>query len=246
MQGGGGFDGLWLLQSWTVPASTCWLDWDAFDRGDLEGFVRPFQTAEQSGPALVGFHDPANALDGSLARYLRITESWRGVNHLTVHPALRRFFPVGDLALPDPPGALVSHTGPAGLPTQLAVRDRDRAWYELWAYRCHGLHVQCRGYNLFAVADDWQGPLYPAEPGAGPIEDWANLMPSLLHPGSLVAPRYRFDPRAEGAARVTPLGADWLTVGAHGFIPGEHIGTLPPGLVPYQILMDRGTLLPVP
>jgi hypothetical protein len=69
-------------------------------------------------------------------------------------------------------------------------------------------------------------------------------MPSLLHPGSLVAPRYRFDPRAERSARVMPLGADWLTVGAQGVIAGEHLGTLAPGLAPYQILMDRSTLLP--
>ncbi|MBD3177203.1 MAG: hypothetical protein GF320_18685, partial [Armatimonadia bacterium] len=127
LQGGGGFDGLWLLQDWVPPGSLCWVDWDAFDRGDLGGFVQPSHSGHRDGDTFVGYHDPTNAIGGSLARYLRITESWRGVNHLMVHPDLRPFVGRGDVALPEPPGELVSHTGPGGLPSQLAVRDRGRA-----------------------------------------------------------------------------------------------------------------------
>ncbi len=45
-QGGGGMDGFWLLQAWVTPSSTCWLDWNVYDRGDLANFVTPHKTGK--------------------------------------------------------------------------------------------------------------------------------------------------------------------------------------------------------
>lgn len=241
LQGGGGLDGRWLLQSWLPPASLCWLDWDAFDRGDPDAFVTPFLTAQQGKGTFVGFHDPGNALDGSMARYLRIDQSWRGVNHLTAHPSLAPYAPFDDVAFPSPTHPKVSHTGPAGMPTQLAVRDRDRAWYEQWAYLGNVSHVQCRGYNLFTRTDDWAGPFHWPERDTPPIADYANLMPSLLTPGELVAPFYRFAPRHEGPAQVEQLGFYRLHAGPAGrFVRRARLDDhgLPRGLALYQVLMD--------
>jgi hypothetical protein len=244
LQGGGGFDGLWLLQDWVPPGSLCWVDWDAFDRGDVDGFVQPSHSGRRADATFVGFHDPTNALDGSLARYLRITESWQGVNHLMVHPGLRPFVNCGDVALPQPAGELVSHTGPGGLPGQLAVRDRGRAYYELWAYRGHGLHVQCRGHNLFTQEDDWQGPIHPAQPGAEAYSDWANPVPSLTRPGLVGAPLYRFDPEAEAGGQIRRLSYDWLRPEIGGFVVERRLDGLPGEHSPMQILMDPAALRP--
>jgi len=244
MQGGGGIDGLWLLQSWNPPASTCWVDWNAWDRDDMVGFIRPFQTAEIGEGTWTAFHDPANALDGSMARYLRITESWRGVNHVTVHPDLLPFAPFADVAFPPPTHPLVSHTGPAGMPTQLAVRDRDRAWYEQWAFLGNGLHVQCRGYNLFTQEDDWHGPFYAPEKDAEPCEDFVNMMPDLRRSGRVFAPFMRFSPTAPPEGRIVGLATYWARVGPDGFIPETQVAGPTPWIVPYQMLLDISLLLP--
>ena len=238
IQGGGGLDGYWLLQSWTVPASTCWLDWNAYERGDLDHFIMPAMTAIRGDGTHTGFHDPANALDGSLARYLRITENWRGVNHFTVHPNLAAYAPFADVAMPPPPQPLMSHTGPAGMPTQLAVRDRDRAWYEEWAYLGDLLHCQSRGYNLFTRRDDWAGPFYSPEKGGAVYEDFVNMMPSLLTPGKLMAPLARFDPKADPGKGVALESTYWLRPGKDRFIV-EGRAWEPGWPMPTQILFDR-------
>ena len=243
IQGGGGLDGYWLLQSWTMPASTCWLDWNAYERGDLDHFVMPAMTAIRGDGTYTGFHDPSNALDGSLARYLRIAEDWRGVNHFTVHPNLAPYAPFSDIAMPPPPQPSVSHTGPAGMPTQLVVRDLDRAWYEEWAYLGNSLHSQCRGYNLFTRRDDWQGPFYPPQKGGAAYEDYVNMMPSLLTPGKLMAPLARFDPQAAPGKSVTVKSAYWLRPGKDRFIV-EGRAWEPGWPMPTQILFDRKLLQP--
>ena len=243
MQGGGGIDGIWALQSWNVPASISWLDWNAYERGDLAHFVVPAMTA-QKGPAAgayVGFHDPCNALDGSIVRYLRITENGRGVNHFTVHPDLAAYAPFTDVAMPPPAHPLVSHTGPAGMPVQLVVRDRDRAWYEEWAFLGNALHTQCRGYNVFTRQDDWAGPFYPPEKGAAAYEDFVNMMPDLVTPGRLMAPLTRFDPRAEPSKTIVGKSTYWLRAGADHFVV-EGMAFEPGWPIPSQILMDIASL----
>ncbi len=243
MQGGGGIDGIWALQSWNVPASISWLDWNAYDRGDMPHFVVPAMTAQKGAGTQVGFHDPCNALDGSLVRYLRITENWRGVNHFTVHPNLAAYAPFTDVAMPPPSHPLVSHTGPAGMPVQLVVRDRDRAWYEEWAYLGNVLHTQCRGYNLFTRQDDWAGPFYSPERDAAAYEDFVNMMPSLVTPGRLMASLTRFDPRAEQSKRLIGKSVYWLHAGADHFIV-EGMAFEPSWPMPSQILFDRRLLKP--
>jgi hypothetical protein len=246
VQGGGGMDGYWLLQSWHPPASTCWLDWNAYQRGDREHFVVPALSAVIDGPKFTAFHDPANALDGSLARYLRITESWRGVTHLTVHPNIAPFAPFADFATPPPTDPAVSHTGPAGMPTQIAVRDRDRAWYEQWAYvGGNVLHTQNRGYNLFSREDDWASRFYPTAKDAEAYTDFANMAPVLTEPGKLLAPLYRFAAREAGPKRTECLGIYRLRVGDNRFIVGRAVSRKPwPGV--FEILFDRTELLAEP
>lgn len=245
-QGGGGMDGYWLMQSWHPPASTCWIDWNAYERGDREHFAVPALSAVTDGPKFTGFHDSANALDGSIARYLRITESWRGVNHLTVHPNIAPFAPFGDFAIPPPTHPVVSHTGPAGLPTPIAVRDRDRAWYEQWAYAGGNvLHTQNRGYNLFSRKDDWASRFYPTEKDAPPYTDFANMAPSLTEPGRLLAPLYRFAARETGPKRTECLGTYRLRVGGDHFVVGRAVSAKSwPGL--FEMLLDRTKLLAHP
>jgi hypothetical protein len=238
LQGGGGVDGHALLQSWVTPASLCWLDWNAYDRGDRTAFVVPSiyrATGSLPGP-FVGFHDSDSALDGSVTRYVRITETYKGILHFSVHPNLLRWASFSDKAIP--PDVEVSHTSPYGLPTQLAVRDRDRGFYEVWAYGApfHGLHVQCRGYNLFANADDWAGPRYPTSTTAAPYTDYANMVPNLLRPGAAIAPLIRWTP-SNGSVAAQSL--HHVTVTPSGFAP---TGTLPSMPVathpPISILWD--------
>lgn len=241
LQGSGGMDGYWLLQSWRPPASCCWLDWNAYDRGDIQRFAVPFKTAVVDGQKFTGFHDPGNALDGSIARYLHITESWRGVNHLTVHPNLAPYAPFADVAFPPPTHPNVSHTASGGMPVQLAIRDRERAWYEQWAYPANGLHVQNRGYNLFTRTDDWSGPLYPTEKNARPYTDFANLAQSLTDPGRMIGSLYRFSATETDAKRIECLGTYWLRAGKDGLIVGKAISTKP-WPTPFQMLFSRKNL----
>ena len=241
VQGSGGMDGYWLLQSWRPPASCCWLDWNAYDRGDIEHFVVPFMAAVVDGQKFTGFHDPSNALDGSIARYLRITESWRGVNHLTVHPNLAPYAPFADVAFPPPTQPDVSHTASGGMPVQLAIRDREFAWYEQWAYPANGLHTQNRGYNLFSRADGWSGPFYPTEKTARPYTDFANLALSLTDPGRIIGYLYRFAATETDAKRVECLGTYWLRAGKKGLIVGKAISTKS-WPTPFQILFSRKNL----
>lgn len=240
VQGGGGMDGYWLMQSWHPPASTCWLDWNAYERGDRQHFAVPALSAVVDGSKFLGFHDPANALDGSIARYLRITDSWRGVNHLTVHPNIAPFAPFSDFATPPPTDPAVSHTGPAGMPTPIAVRDKDRAWYEQWAYvGGNVLHTQNRGYNLFSRKDDWASRFYPTARDAAPYTDFPNMSPSLTQPGGLIAPLIRF--AAQEPERVTTLGTYRLRMGDNCFVVGRALSTkAKPDLM--EILLDRSKL----
>ncbi len=237
-QGGGSMDGYWIMQSWVPPASLSWIDWNAYDRGDYKGFIVPAKVGVKGEGTFTGFHDPSNATDGSMARYLRITESWIGVNHLFVHPNIAAYAPFDDVALPDPTDPRVSHTGPAGLPSQLAVRDKDRAWYEQWAYKGNGLHTQCRGYNLFTRKDDWEGPFCPVEKDAAAYSDYANQAVDLLQPGSLLAMYIQFAPAAATEAeKVKYLGTHRLT-----WTKGRYVVTqilpMPPWPVPFEMLMD--------
>ncbi|MHB0997641.1 MAG: hypothetical protein ACYC27_00225 [Armatimonadota bacterium] len=240
IQGGGGMDGYYMMQSWTYPASTCWVDWSAYDRGDLNGFVKPAMAGKKNGTTLLGFHDPGNALDGSICRYLRITETTRGVNRFTVHPNLLPYATFTDIAMPEPSHPKVSHTGPGGIPTQLVVRDRERAWYEQWAFLGNNLHSQNRGYNVFTRKDDWEGRFNPTEKNPTPFTDYANMVSNLQHPGYLLAPRYRFYNGKNGEIKADMLAIYWLKWSDGEFHVKERLAPiLDRGLPPYQILFDR-------
>lgn len=245
IQGGGGMDGFYMMQSWNYPASTCWIDWNAYDKGDREGFVKPAMQGRNDLNDILGFHDPGNALDGSMCRYLKITGTTRGVNHLTVHPNLMPYAPFSDISMLPPKDPKVSHTGPGGIPTQLAVRDRERAWYEEWAFLGNSLHTQNLGYNVFARKDDWEGPQYPSEKNAPPFKDYANMVPSLLHPGWLLAPMYRFSSDAQGVIKCEMLAVYWLKFVDGHYVIKVKLAPLPdPGLPVFQILLDSRKLFP--
>jgi len=243
-QGGGGMDGYWILQSWNPPASTCWLDWNAYHRGDKKAFIVPALTGEKKDQAFTGFHDPSNALDGSMARYLKITESWRGVNRLTVHPNLMPYSPFTDFVTAEPTHPKVSHTGPAGMPTQFAVRDRDRFWYEQWAYLGNGLHSQNRGYNVFTRKDDWGGKMCPVEKDVEPYEDYANMSPSLTEPGRLMAPHYRFCSKETEPNKCQNQGIHWLRWAGGPYVLERKL-PIPWWPGGFQMLMDRGSFAAV-
>jgi hypothetical protein len=239
MQGGGGLDGIALHAS-PPTQSLYWIDWNAYDAGDLDGMCTVERAATgdfTTNPALpfVAWADPASALDGSIARYVRLDESWRGVTHFFPHPALAPFVAFDDVAVDEHSNVHVSHTGPAGFPTQLAVRDRDRAYFEEWSYvdfwlpgGGSNLHTRNRGYNLFGGVLDWSGPDLPWQQDAAAFTDWANVAPSLTTAGEAIAPRFRFDPTAVGADRVTLLSADHLAVTElGGFSPISSLATTP-------------------
>lgn len=248
-QGGGGMDGFGLFQRWVVPSSTCWVDWNAYERGDMANFVKPHKTGTgRKEGEFVGFHDPTNALDGSLARYIRIDNSYRGVQMLTVHPNLERFAPfAGDPPQPGPTHPLVSHTGSSGVPMQMAARDRERAWYEQWAYLANGQHVQNRGFNLFSRQDDWATPMLPLEKTAAAFDDYANVVPSLTAPGELYGRVYRFFPMPQGAKTPELKGFYHLRMGAGKFgiikemprLHGEGVAVVENA---FQILIDPAWL----
>lgn len=245
IQGGGGMDGYYMMQSWNYPASTCWIGWNAYDRGDREGFVKPAMQGRNDKDDILGFHDPGNALDGSMCRYLRITGTTRGVNHLTVHPNIMPYASFTDVAMMPPKDPNVSHTGPGGVPTQLAVRDRERAWYEEWAFLGNSLHTQNLGYNVFARQDDWEGPQHPSEKNAPPFKDYANMVPSLLHPGWLLAPMYRFSSDAQGAIKCEMLSMYWIKWADGRYVIKVKLAPLPdPGLPVFQILLDAKKQFP--
>jgi hypothetical protein len=109
------------------------------------------------------------------------------------------------------------------------------------------LHTQNRGYNVFARRDDWEGPLYPAEKLAPPFEDFANMVPSLLHPGWLLAPKYRFSSNPQGGIKCEMLAMYWLKWTAGRYVIQVKLGPLPdPGLPVFQILLNSKKLLPPP
>jgi len=220
------------------------VDWNAWDRGDREGFVTPFKQAERGEATWTGYHDPGNALDGSMVRYLWITQASRGVNHLTVHPDLAAWAPFSDVAFEPPSNPLVSHTGPAGLPTQLAVRDRDRAWYEEWAFLGNLLHTRCLGFNVFTQETDWASPELPAESDAEPYEDFVNMVPDLLRPGWVLAPYLRFIAKAEGAARLESRGIWRARVEPNHFAREVSVydAAWP---VPFEMPLDTARILPL-
>jgi len=229
LQGGGGLDGHAILQSWTPPASLCWLDWNAYDRGDRANFVVPaagFQASGAQGGAFVGYHDSSLALDGSMFRYIRVPETLLSVTHFSVHPKLARFASFVDQTVPQAPNQQ-SQTGPGVLPTELVVRDSDRAWYELWAYTSTNLHTQMRGYNVFSNSDDWAGPAYPAMAPAAPYTDYANTVPSLTEPGKLWAPLIRWTPVVGAPGTLDGVSLHYLSVGTNSFLSERTIPQMP-------------------
>lgn len=232
-QGGASFDG-YALNSSPPTQSMYWLDWNAYRRGDGAHFCAVARAASgdfTKGPGpFEAWADPANALDGSIARYLHITETWQGETHLFVHPNLIAFAGFGDIAFPSFSSSHVSHTGPAGWPTQLAVRDQDRAYLEEWAYPGggHGLHTRNRGINLFTSQLDWSGPDYPWQAGSAAFNDWANMAPSFTNPGEVFAPKFTFNPQVSGAAQITLISADRLRANpGGGFTVVSRLNTLP-------------------
>lgn len=235
MQGGGGLDGYALVQSWNSPASLCWVDWNAYDRGDKVGFVKlaaTYQAIGMAGSSYVGFHDPDSALDGSIIRYLRITEAFRGVTHIAVHPNIAAFASFTEQTVPQ--DIEHSHTGAGGAPSGLSVRDKDRAIYEVWAYTTTRLHIQNRGYNLFSNSDDWAGPRFTSSLTDAPYQDYANLMPSLTMPGKYWAPLITWTPAAYG---VEGQRVHFLSLGANALISEANVSPLPiPSHTPSQIL----------
>ena len=100
---------------------------------------------------------------------------------------------------------------------------------------------------MFTRRDDWEGPFYSAEKKAPPFKDFANMAPSLLHPGWLLAPMYRFSSDATGAIKCEMQAMYWLKWMAGRYIIQVKLGPLPdPGDPASQILFDRKKLLPPP
>jgi len=243
--GGGGLDGFALVgcegrypwPQFEAYESLCWVNWTAAARGDWANFVTFAPGLVGSPPGqlpFVAFHDPSNALDGSLARYMRIPDTWRGQNHLTYHPNLLPYVTTADVAIPPLTDPLLTHTGPAGLPTQLVVRDQDRAFYETWAINGHKLHTQVRGYNVFSCSDDWAGPLHGGTTSTAPYSDYANMVPDLLRPGFLLGPLLNWNPANRGIGLV---GVYWLGFAdGQGSFAQESLVSDPGGWTPTQIL----------
>jgi hypothetical protein len=226
LQGGGGLDGRALVQSWTPPASHCWVDWNAYDRGDLVNFAQPtagHQGSGAQGSTFIGYHDPASSLDGSLVRYLRVTEEYSGITHFMVHPSLSRFASFTDQAVPAAVNRQ-SQTGPSAPPTEFVVRDLDRAWYELWALNGTHLHTQMRGYNVFANEDDFATTAYPSTAPAEAYTDYANTAPSLTEPGHVWAPLIQWTPNTSGAVGQS---LRYLSVGTNSFTSTKTIDPMP-------------------
>jgi hypothetical protein len=226
VQGGGGLDGHALIQSWVIPASLCWLDWNAYDRADRAAFIvkSAYQSAGGQGGAFAGFHDSDSSLDGSVIRYLRITETLKGITHFTVHPNVAAFAGFTDQTVPA--DVDYSQSGPYGMPTELAVRDLDRAFYEVWAYGASGLHVQTRGYNLFDNTDSWASTRYPASTSSAPYTDYANMVPSLTEPGIAIGPLIQWTPSNRGIAS---QGLHRVKVGENALVK---VATLPAMPIP--------------
>ncbi|MHB1460783.1 MAG: hypothetical protein ACYC1M_05845 [Armatimonadota bacterium] len=194
VQGGGSIEGLWLLQSWINPASLTWIDWSAYHKGDMSAFATPCYQSTRNGTKFEGFHDPTVSLDGSLMRYLYITETYRGVNRFEPVPALKQEASFQRHEIPLPPNPKLSETGPDRLISQLAHRDRDLAWYEIWAYGSSSLHQQTRGYNLWTQQNDFLGP--PATDLVdGPAHTaLVNLGVDLVDPGRTAGLSATFNP----------------------------------------------------
>lgn len=194
VQGGGSIEGLWLVQSWINPASLTWIDWSAYHRGDTAGFATAGYQATRNGTKVEGFHDPTLSLDGSLMRYLYITETSRGVNRFEPVPALKQEASFEQHVIPPPDNPKLSETGPDRMNSQLAHRDRDLAWYEIWAYGSNSLHQQTRGYNLWTQQNDFLGP--PATDLVdGPAHTaLVNLGVDLVDPGRTAGLSATFNP----------------------------------------------------
>lgn len=227
--GGGGTDGRWMMFSWTVPSSICWLNWNAYEKGNLEDFFVPSYEAE--GP--LSYHDASNSLDGSLARYIRFNSNSKiGVTALTVHPELKAFVS-SDLAqevtIPEEAyfednyiryaergfrAQFYSQTGPGGFGSILAVRDVDRLIFELWDYSGPLAHNQNLGFNLFNEKVDWIGTFHSTTSGASSFVDIINLVPSLKERGKSFGQVYTFappnSPGTSTCANTSTAGAIWM------------------------------------
>jgi hypothetical protein len=129
------------------------------------------------------------------------------------------------------------------MPTQLVVRDLDRAWYEQWAYLANCLHTQDRGYNLFTRQDDWEGKFCPIETDAAPYTDFANMTPSLLYPGKLMAPLYRFSAKLPDPQRCQYLATYRLRWEKGCYVVEEKVSGPPAAAPPFQVLFDRSRLI---
>ena len=232
IQGGGSIEGLCLLQSWIIPASQTWIDWHAFHKADLAGFAKAGYKAVRSSNGFEGYHDPSLSLDGSLVRYLYITENQRGVTRFEPAPDLGRDAPFTRYEIPQLDNPNLSQTGPDRLNRQLAIRDRDVAWYEVWAYGSHHLHVQTRGYNLWTHQNDYlsqqasdklDAPGHTAQLNLGvdiadvgrTIGSMATFNPKFRTPGELIAHgqhvmRYHADTHRLQLGRKLPRGV-WRT-----------------------------------
>lgn len=213
-----------MLQSWNCPGSLSIVDWSG-----LMPSVRAWKHGVgRMGGVMRGYHDPCLSLDGAVARWLEIDQRWLGYNIIASrrrpHDMIRcDMTPEGCQGL--------SQTGPAGLPTQMAVRDADRAMIEYWAYRSHGQHACLAGINLWTGAIDWVGARSDL-PAAPHWEAYANVIPDLQTPGEGFACRFRF---ASGQPPV-PLGWRRIRRGRDQLIPmselrgGEH-------MPPIQVLL---------
>ncbi len=194
VQGGGSIEGLWLVQSWINPASLTWIDWSAYHRGYMAAFATASYQATRDGTKFEGFHDPTLSLDGSLMRYLYITETYRGVNRFEPTPALLQEASFERHEIPMPTNPKLSQTGPDRLNSQLAHRDRDLAWYEIWAYGSHNLHQQTRGYNLWTQQNDFLGPPATDLVGGPAHTALVNLGVDLVDPGRTAGLSATFNP----------------------------------------------------
>ncbi|MEZ4411088.1 MAG: hypothetical protein R3A52_32095 [Polyangiales bacterium] len=212
-QGGSSFDGTALHANHDHQRMT-WFSWYAYRNrllhtlcfsDDHVGYGG--NGALDPGGDFLNFVDPSMALDGSMARYVRLDNAWRGVTHVMAPPSIRAYVTWGDRALPGPSSAMTSHTGSGG-PVGFAVRDADRLVYEEWSYPrfwdpAGGSNLHCGnfGFDLFTGRVDWAGPQRGWQRGLPTTTDYANTFPSMLWPGTMYGHLYEFDDAVSGGGR---------------------------------------------
>lgn len=226
-QGGSSFDGLSLHANYDQQKLT-WFRWARYHAGlrdrlcEVDDHVG-FGSFTAPTSSFLAYADPSVALDGSMARVVRLDSSWQGVTHLIAPPELRPYVTWHDRALPGPSNAMASQTGPGGL-VGFAVRDADRLVYEEWSYVRYwepsggsNLHLGNFGFNLFTGKTDFLGPQRGWQRGLPTTNDFANMLPSFTRPGKMLGFLYEFDDAVSGGGRFK--SAHWTSLGRSAVTP---------------------------